>query len=307
MKLLSVLPLIISFVVLCNNSFCQLQKPDCGMIEMHKNFTSKYVTLRNVEVWLPEHYSKEKKFAVLYMHDGQMLFDEKNTWNQQTWNVDSTATMLMREGLVRDFIIVAIWNAGSKRHAEYMPQKPYHHLSDDQKKTFTHILKAAGKIEDDFIPFSDHYLKFIVSELKPFIDKNYSVYTDKENTFIAGSSMGGLITMYAVTQYPDVFGGAACLSTHWTVIYSGENNPMSNIWVKYFTEYIPLLKKNKLYFDYGDKTLDALYPPFQKEVDEVLKSYPQEFHKSLFFEGEDHSEKAWGKRFSIPLRFLLGK
>jgi enterochelin esterase-like enzyme len=307
MKFLFYLLHILSLGIFCNNTFCQIQNPDYGMIETYKNFPSKYVMPRNVEVWLPEHYSKDQKFSVLYMHDGQMLFDEKNTWNQQTWNVDSTSTMLMKEGLVRDFIIVAIWNAGSKRHAEYMPQKPYLNVSADQKNMFTRILKAAGKTEDDFIPYSDYYLKFIVSELKPFIDENYSVFTDKENTFIAGSSMGGLITMYAITQYPNVFGGAACLSTHWPVIYSGENNPMARIWVKYFKEFIPFLQKNKLYFDCGDKTLDALYPPFQKEVDEVLKSYPQEFYKSLFFEGEDHSEKAWGKRFSIPLRFLLGK
>ena len=73
---------------------------------------------------------------------------------------------------------------------------------------------------------SDAYLKFLVTELKPFIDSTFSVATDRSNTFIAGSSMGGLISMYAVCEYPAVFGGAACLSTHWPGIFTAENNPI---------------------------------------------------------------------------------
>ena len=97
----------------------------------------------------------------------------------------------------------------------------------------------------EFTPSSDNYLKFIVEELKPFIDSTYSTLIDKENTFIAGSSMGGLISMYAVCEYPNVFGGAACLSTHWPGTFEVENNPIPEIFYNYLTNNLPKPNQNK--------------------------------------------------------------
>ena len=77
-----------------------------------------------MEVWLPEGYSTNKKYAVLYMHDGQMLYDANTSWNKQSWDVDDVATKLMHEGKVKDFIVVGIWNGGKTRHSDYFPQKP---------------------------------------------------------------------------------------------------------------------------------------------------------------------------------------
>jgi enterochelin esterase-like enzyme len=143
----------------------------------------------------------------------------------------------------------------------------------------------------------------------PFIEKNYAVRKGPEHTFIAGSSMGGLISLYAICEYPRVFGGAACLSTHWPGIFTMENNPVPDALLDYLRSYLPAPGKHKLYFDHGTTTLDTLYPPLQKKADEVLKNkgFTSSNWVTMEFPGEDHSETAWGKRLSLPLIFLLGR
>jgi enterochelin esterase-like enzyme len=121
--------------------------------------------------------------------------------------------------------------------------------------------------------------------------------------------MGGLISMYALCEYPDVFGGAACLSTHWPGTFSMDNNPIPAAFMKYMRTHLPSPKTHKIYFDYGDATLDALYPPLQQMADEIMKEkgFNAKNWLTKFFPGEDHSENAWKKRLDIPLVFLLKK
>lgn len=243
------------------------------------------------------------------MHDGQMLFDSTTTWNHQSWNVDDVATKLLQNGKVQNFIVVGIWNISKSRHIDYFPQKPFDNLNQTQKDYISKQLQTSGRTPEAFQPNSDNYLKFIVKELKPFIDKNYSVLNDKEHTFIAGSSMGGLISMYAICEYPNVFGGAACMSTHWPGIFTVENNPIPDAFVQYLKANLPNPKNHKIYFDYGDKTLDALYPPLQKKVDEVMKTkgFTENNWITKFYPGDDHSEKSWNSRLNVPFEFLLKK
>jgi len=277
-----------------------------GKIDLIENFNSKFVTSRNIEVWLPDGYSTKKKYAVLYMHDGQMLYDASTTWNKQAWDVDDVASNMLKEGKLQDFIVVGVWNGGKTRHADYFPQKPFETLTQEQKDFVTQNLK----MQVAFQPVSDNYLKFLVTELKPFIDKNYSVFKDRKHTYIAGSSMGGLISMYAICEYPKVFGGAACMSTHWPGIFSVENNPVPEAFNQYLKTHLPQLKNSKLYFDYGDQTLDAMYPPLQAAIDKNMQeiNFKNIFNwKTQFFPGKDHSENAWKERLNIPLTFLLGK
>lgn len=294
-------------LILSSIIFAQVQKPISGKIDFYKDFESKFVTKRNIEVWLPDGYDKSKKYAVLYMHDGQMLYDSSTTWNKQSWDVDDTSTKLMKNKEVKDFIIVGIWNDNNTRHIDYFPQKPFYKGIEQVEKTGKIPQEEIDKIKASFKPNSDNYLKFITTEVKPFIDSVYSVYTDKQNTFVAGSSMGGLISMYAITQYPKIFGGAACVSTHWLGMGASPDNPMPEVFADYIKEHLQYLDSNKIYFDCGDQTLDAYYPPLQKMVDEVMTAYPSHLWKSLFFAGKDHSEKAWRERVHIPLQFLLGK
>jgi enterochelin esterase-like enzyme len=280
-----------------------------GKIERIVNFRSEYVTPRNIDVWLPEGYSEANQYSVLYMHDGQMLYDPEISWNKQVWNIDDVATELFRTDRVKKFIVVGIWNGGQTRHQDYFPQKPFEQMSNTEKDTVVVQLQRAGRTKEIFRPQSDSYLKFIVNELKPLIDKKYSVYTDREHTFIAGSSMGGLISVYAICEYPDVFCGAACLSTHWVGTFTKDNNPFPNAMIGYLSRNLPKAESHKIYFDCGDQTLDALYPTLQRKVDSVMvsKGYGYENWLTRFFPGEDHSEKSWSKRLNIPLEFLFNK
>ncbi len=284
-------------------------KVSTGKIERFENFKSQWIDARNVAVWLPDGYSTNEKYAVLYMHDGQMLFDPSTTWNKQSWNVDEVAGKLQAENKTKKFIVVAIWNNGAKRHPEYFPQKPFEKLTLFQKDTVTKQLQKAGRVKEQFTPYSDLYLKFLVKELKPFIDKNFSTLKDKNNTFIAGSSMGGLISMYALCEYPKVFGGAACMSTHWPGTFKVENNPIPEAFQNYLKSKLNKIKNNKIYFDYGDQTLDALYPPLQQKVDEMMRAngFTSNNWMTRFFPGKNHSEEAWAERLDVPLVFLLGR
>lgn len=273
-----------------------------GKIDRIENFQSDYIDSRNVDVWLPPNYSDSKKYAVLYMHDGQMLFDSTSTWNNQEWKVDETMSKLMFESKIRNTIVVGVWNNGSYRHSEYFPQKPIAYLDAELKdKLIETDLK--GKQQ------ADHYLKFLVRELKPYIDKNYSTHTERENTFIAGSSMGGLISMYALCEYPEVYGGAACISTHWVgdVNVKGDQIPLA--FNKYLINYLPKPKNHKIYFDYGTVGLDSLYKPYQTIIDKTMgeKGYTFKHWMTKEFKGDDHSETSWSERFYIPLTFLLSK
>ena len=266
-----------------------------GVLKRHEQFGSKFVAARNVDVWLPPGYARGKRsrYPVVYMHDGQMLFDSTATWNQQEWGVDETMTRLIQSGVIREAIVVGVWNT-PKRVAEYMPRKAVPSAS-------TKDLKGIPADSNDAI-ISDEYLKFLVRELKPFIDSHYRTKRDRASTFVMGSSMGGLISVYAVSEYPRVFGGAGCISTHW---------PAGNgALIDYLKTHLPAPGAHKFYFDFGTETLDAQYEPFQKRMDEVMLAAGYTEGKDWVtrkFEGAEHSEKAWSARVDIPLVFFLHK
>ncbi len=298
------------FILFVTPLAAQLPVPATGSIQRLENFPSRFVAARHVDIWLPKNYDSGKKYAVLYLHDGQMLFDSSLTWNKQEWGVDETLGRLMDHGKIRDCIVVGIWNAGRLRHSEYFPQKPFESLGDTELQAVRAALPADRQVESqDFAAQSDQYLRFLVTELKPFIDTNFSTAADSSNTFIAGSSMGGLISMYAICEYPQVFGGAACLSTHWPGIFSMENNPVPDAFLRYLSAHLPDPQHHKIYFDYGTATLDALYESTQIRVDRLMqeKGFSPARWQTRKFEGADHSERAWRDRFEIPAQFLLKK
>ncbi|WP_235922504.1 alpha/beta hydrolase [Flavobacterium difficile] len=276
-----------------------------GQIKRIESFPSQHIEARTVDVWLPTNYTTTKKYQVLYMHDGQMLFDAKTTWNKQEWGVDEKIDSLVQKKAMKEVIVVAIWNIPTQRHLNYFPQKALDFLSDSDKKT---VLEEAKKNTIDYTQISsDNYLKFIVTELKPFVDSHFSVYTDYKNTAIMGSSMGGLISMYALCEYPTVFGKAACLSTHWIGLKNMENNPIPNAFFAYLQQKLPSPKTHKIYFDFGTATLDAAYVRYENEVNVILKAkgFDASNSKNLKFENADHTENSWNKRLEIPLQFLF--
>jgi len=280
-----------------------------GKIYRIEDFATQLIKPRNVDIWVPTNYSKAKKHSVIYLHDGQMLFDASITWNKQEWRVDDVLSKLTSDNKIEDVIVVAIWNIPTVRHADLFPKKPLLNLTEEEQKlSFENAHQLGYNFNLDDLN-SDNYLKFIVNEVKPFVDTHFSVFTDADHTAIMGSSMGGLISMYAICEYPMVFGKAACLSTHWIGFREFENNPIPEGFFKYMSQNLPDSKTHKIYFDYGTETLDASYIKYAYRVDETLKSkgYSEKNYKNLKFEGENHSEASWQKRIHIPLEFMFGK
>lgn len=279
-------------------------KPTTGRLE-RIDLPSRHIEQRPVDVWLPSDYAervaKGQRFQVLYMHDGQMLFDPAITMNQQSWHVDVALDRLMRSGLIPPTIVVAIWNRGEFRDAEYFPRKVLERLAPGKyKSTLESYMKQGAR--------SDDYLRFLVDELKPMIDSRYATRPERESTFIMGSSRGAVLSVYAMSEYPKVFGGAAGLSVHW--IGTFERNaaiPMATF--AYLSEHLPDPAGHRLYLDRGTDTLDALYGPSFEFGGEVIRDrgYTDANYMERVFPGTDHSEKAWSARVDIPLLFLLAR
>jgi enterochelin esterase-like enzyme len=269
---------------------------------------SKYADPRRVVVWLPSGYSsKGTKSAVLYMHDGQNLFDTATAGYGMEWQIDETLDRLIQEKKVRPTIVVGIWNT-PKRLQEYVPSKAFNGLPASYRD------KVRALYGGD--PLSDGYLQFLVRELKPMIGTRFNVKTDRANTTIMGSSMGALISLYAIDEYPEVFGAAGMMSTHWPLVITPDNKQISNeeyeivssTFERYLSPALPDPAIHRLYFDHGSETLDAVYARYQDRVDDVVarRGYRQWSNMlSLSFPGQKHNEISWASRVAVPLQFLL--
>ncbi len=280
-----------------------------GRIERLDAFPSRYVEARPIDIWLPEDYTPSKRYAVLYMQDGQGLFDASQTWNKQAWNIHLTLDKLRREGKVQDTIIVGIPNGGKHRYSEYYPDKYLALAPESDRADYLHRAQLD-------LPLADAYLRFIVEELKPAIDQRYATVREPAGTFIMGSSMGGMISLYALCEYPQVFGGAAGLSTHWVGRPSkwGTTDKLQNASLplaafRYLQDHLPKANTRRLYTDHGTVGLDATYSVHQAFVNEIGKQmgYDAAHWQSRVVEGGRHSEIDWAARVDIPLTFLLGK
>jgi pimeloyl-ACP methyl ester carboxylesterase len=269
---------------------------------------SKYADPRRVVVWLPDGYSpRGPKYAVLYMHDGQNLFDKATAGYGMEWEVDEHLSRLIAEKKVRPTIVVGIWNT-PKRLQEYVPSKAFASLPADYR----------GKVKALYggDPLSDGYLKFIVRELRPLIDRKFNVKTDRDDTVVMGSSMGSLISLYAIDEYPEIFGGAGMMSTHWPLVINPDGKPLtdqdyevvSSTFERYLAPALPDPKTHRLYFDYGSETLDAAYARYQARVDGIVarRGYKQGVNwLTRSFPGQKHNEISWASRVDVPLQFLL--
>jgi enterochelin esterase-like enzyme len=269
---------------------------------------SRYADPRRVVVWLPSSYSAHApKHAVLYMHDGQNLFDKAIAGYGMEWQIDETLDRLIREKKVRPTVVVGIWNT-PKRLQEYVPSKAFQYLPPNYRDKVRTLYGGH--------PLSDGYLKFIVRELKPMIDRRFRVKTDRAETVIMGSSMGSLISLYAIDEYPSVFGGAGMMSTHWPLFMTAagksvgdaEYEVVSSAFERYLAPALPNPRTHKLYFDHGSETLDAIYARYQRRIDGVVarRGYRKGVNcLSLSFPGQKHNEISWASRVDVPLRFLL--
>jgi predicted alpha/beta superfamily hydrolase len=266
-----------------------------GTLERFEQFPSQFVAARHVDVWLPPHYKKDSggRYPVVYMHDGQNLFDPTQASSGIDWGIDEAVSRLVDEKQVPAPLIVGIWNT-NLRQREYMPQKALEMMLLD---AFGQRLTKSVRKQ----PISDDYLRFIISELKPCIDATFRTLPGQAHTFSMGSSMGGLISLYAALEYPHIFAGAGCLSTHWPA------SPARLI--QYVQTTLPAPGNHRFYFDFGTQGLDAGYERFQRRVDALMQAAGYQSGidwLTLKFEGAEHHEQAWRERVHQPLKFLLG-
>jgi len=278
-----------------------------GRLVVHDDLTLVHAAPRKISVWLPPGYeASDQAYPVLYMHDGQNLFDAA-TANFGEWGVDEHLQRLIANGQVRAPIVVGVWNT-DLRLREYVPADLIAALPDDMRADVQAIYGGA--------PLSDGYVRFLAEELKPFIDRTYRTLPDRDDTTVSGSSMGGLISMYAVMKRPDVFSAAACLSTHWPLKVEGLQagaqldawrERLVAAWTGVIERGLPAPGSHRFYFDRGDETLDQFYAAFQGQVDQTFRrrGYGPGDFRSLVFPGAQHNEASWNSRLDVPLTFLL--
>jgi hypothetical protein len=261
-----------------------------------------------VLIWLPTDYNPKVKYATIYMHDGQMLFDATTTWNKKEWRVDETADSLISNGITRPFIVVGIYNDPPNRYAEFFPKQAVQYMDTAYVSKLTSSLWN-GELRADF------YLDWIKKELIPFIEQTYSVSHKREDRFLIGSSMGGLISLYGLTRSPETFGGAACLSIHTPMInfqMVGDDamNQLVLPFNTYLSKTLPSPKKAKIYIDRGTETLDAYYGPYHDVLLTTMKKCGYEIgsnYSTLVWEKTAHDEVSWANRLAVPIKFLLIK
>ena len=287
---------------------------DTGRFVEHLDIPSREFPRRKVVVWLPPGYARgRRRYGVLYAQDGQNLFAPANPFGNGPWDVDGHLRRLTAAGVpLRPVIVVAIENGGLDRSREYQPAAAIETLPAELQR-----LAPEASSSEDFSPRSDQYVDYMVKDLKPFIDRHYRTRRDRADTFLLGSSKGGLISLYALCRAPAVFGGAACLSTHWIVttrpaLLGPPLDPrvarMAGAWQAWLAGHLPRAGRHRLYFDHGTLGLDAHYGPWQARMDALAhaRGYRDGVdYLSRVLDGADHNERAWRARLAEPLTFLL--
>jgi predicted alpha/beta superfamily hydrolase len=244
-----------------------------GKAIYHRNMIGEGLNhARDIIVWLPPSYEKNvtKRYPVLYMHDGQNLFDPSTAFTGYDWRVDEIADSLIRMKLIDEVIVVGLYNTPD-RLAEY---------SDS--------------------PLGEAYLNFVVTVVKPMIDSAYKTKSDRKHTAVMGSSMGGLSSLIFAWKRPDVFGIVGALSTSFW--YDDETT------LKKIRDYAGHKKELRIYLDCGGREKE-LIGGYRRMV-EILKKKGFKKGKDLEYHIDSkgvHSEHSWSKRVWKPLVFMFGK
>ncbi|MCG3118225.1 MAG: putative protein YbbA [bacterium] len=243
-------------------------------LEYHRNFHSPLLGYsRDLIVWLPPHYAKEtaRRYPVIYAHDGQNLFDPATAFAGVDWQLHKAAETLILAQKIAPLIIVGLANTMG-RLEEYTPKR--------------------GR----------QYAAFIIEEVKPFIDKTYRTQTARQHTAVLGSSLGGLISFYLGWWHPEVFSMAGCLSGTWMW-----DNAAAIRLVETETRPVPAIK---IYLDHGSEGAEGNQAWVYRSMRDALIRRGFRVGKNLayyFGVGDEHSEAAWARRVSKPLKFFFGK
>lgn len=245
-----------------------------GKIDYYRDVKGKGILPRDILVWLPPGYKTDinKRYPVLYMQDGQNLFDPAASAFGVDWQIDETADSLIRKGKMRSIIIVGLTNT-KWRSSEYA---------------------------DNDTGYA--YMRFVVNKVKPFIDSAYRTLSDAENTAVGGSSLGALITFMLGWNYPHVFSKVICMSP---ALKISKINYVKNV-----EQYTGPRKNLKFYFDAGSGSLDSLLIPGTVEMINALEKQGYEYGVDILWyvdkQGK-HNEASWSKRIWRPLLFFFGR
>ncbi|MEN2997932.1 MAG: alpha/beta hydrolase-fold protein [Brevinematia bacterium] len=277
-----ILAISILFLYLSNIGF-GLSFRTNGNFVIIQEFESKILkNKRTIRIFLPpDYFSSTNYYTVLYAHDGQNIYyDERN---KARWDIDKTVELLTKEGKIKDVVIVGIDHMGTDRIKEYTPFP----------------LEAYGG------GLGEVYCKFLVEEIKPFIEANFRVETNREFVGTFGSSLGGLISLYLGMWYPEVFGIIGCISpSFWWGLERTKSNVIQNL---------NRLSKLKIYIDIGysegreqESENNIVYTT--REICNILLT-KMDYPKLLYFEDKKgiHSEISWKERISNFLIFALTK
>jgi predicted alpha/beta superfamily hydrolase len=265
--------------------FSMLKHTLTGNIRRHRAFPSKILgNRRDILVYLPRGYGRfsRRRYAVLYLHDGQNVFDAATSFAGVEWGVDETAERLIRGNLIEPVIIIAVANMGEDRVHEYAPTQG--------------VIETKGRRKKRSRGLAREYGHFLMEELKPYIDRKYRTKPDPEFTGLGGSSLGGLVTLAIGILYPHVFRRLMVMSP--------------SIWWDNFAIYrlvdsIEQKPALKIWLDTG--TAEPGWEQARQLRNRLIEK-GWKLHKDFqYMEAQrgDHSEAAWAARVEPALRFLF--
>ncbi|MDE6341256.1 MAG: hypothetical protein K2K93_02970 [Muribaculaceae bacterium] len=269
-----------------------------------------------VDVWTPTGYDAAdgKRYPVIYAHDGQNLFDASFSFAGVAWAIDKACAGLAGDPDFLMPIIVGINNRGAEglRANDYFPEKAIDYIAPERMAD-TFIFDTCGGTF-----FGDEEAAFVATELKPLIDNLFNTSPEVSATFAMGSSMGALASIYLLCEYPDIFGGAACISTHWigslhlNADYTlNDDEVCADAILRYLDEHLPSAGAHRLYLDQGTTGWDAQYLKYEAAARTITRSkgYSEGDCSLCVYDavGAGHNEWYWQQRADVPLRFLLSK
>jgi enterochelin esterase-like enzyme len=259
-----------------------------GDLRLHEFRSRIFQNTRFLRVWLPPGYddapNASRRYPVLYLNDGQNLFESATSFNGVEWQVDETADRLIREVVIPPLIIVGIDNTGKSRIREYMPHRSLHPI----------MMRAHGT----------RYPSFLFKEVIPFIARNYRVAAGPENTGLGGSSLGALIALYTAAVRPGTIGRLLLESP--SLWASNRQLIRQSRGVKRWPERVYLATGTA---EAGRKDKDQSVVDDVRELAAILhRAGLDDTHLKLVIdEGAAHNEASWAKRFPEALAFLFGK
>ena len=270
----------------------------------HANLAGPGILPRHVDVWVPPDAPAGHPLPLLLMHDGQNLFEPASAYGGVTWRVAETIMAGMAAGTLPPMIVAGVWNSGVQRWGDYVPADLMARLPAPLAVRFNQVGGGPSR--------SPAYLAFLADVVLPLLRNSYPVAPGK--AFIAGSSMGGLASLNALMERPDLFRAAGCLSTHWPVLapqpepQAGEVPAIEAAIAGWIHDRLGPPAGRRLWLDHGDQGLDQYYAPFQAVADKALleaKWVQGQDAVSRAFPGTGHNEASWAARLALTFTFLF--